>query len=712
MTNKSPQYLNRELSWLEFNQRVLDEALDPSVPVMERLKFLAISASNLDEFFRVRVGGLSMLQEQGITHPDPSGLSPGQQLQMIDARVRELQRNQYACYFDDLAPQLAKKGVQSVPPKHLSEAQLSFLERYFESEIFSVLAPMAVTDRNDFPLLPNESLSVCVRIKSETDVPANGTSPSEDTEDDRFAIIPLGGTLSRFITLPSDGGLAYLLLEDAIAMFVHRFFESERVVECVPFRVTRNADVALQEEGAADLTAEMEDLLRERRGAECVRLETSTSISPITVHFLLDALGIGKTELFKHPGPLDLGGLFSLATRPGFDDLKDDSWTPQRSTQIADGSTMFEAIASRDLLLYHPYESFEPVVNFIEEAADDPDVLAIKQTLYRTSRDSRIVASLIRAAENGKHVTVIVELKARFDEARNIRWARTLEEAGAQVIYGVKKLKTHAKCCIVVRREPDGIRRYVHFGTGNYNESTARLYSDVSLLTCDDELGADAVAFFNAATGASQPQNFRKLEAAPIGLRDAILELIGSEIERKRQGQNARITVKLNALVDPRVIDALYAASQAGVKVRLNIRGICCLRPGVPGLSENIEVVRIIDRFLEHARIISFHQGGQPRVFLSSADWMPRNLDKRIELLVPVEDPECSERLLQFIDRYFLDNVKATLLQPDGTQIRRTQSEGEPYRVQEELYQMVCESVRAEDQKRLTEFVPHRAPGT
>ncbi|MCA9112085.1 MAG: polyphosphate kinase 1, partial [Planctomycetaceae bacterium] len=449
-----------------------------------------------------------------------------------------------------------------------------------------------------------------------------------------------------------------------------------------------------------------------RRQAECVRLETLTSITPGTVKFLLDSLNIDQSALFKHPGPLDLGGLFSLATRPGFDNLKDASWTPQRSTQIADGATMFEAITARDLLLYHPYESFEPVVIFIEEAADDPDVLAIKQTLYRTSRDSRIVAALMRAAENGKHVTAIVELKARFDEARNIRWARTLEEVGAQVIYGVKNLKTHAKCCIVVRREPDGIRRYVHFGTGNYNETTARLYSDVSLLTCDDELGADAVAFFNAATGASQPQNFRKLEAAPLGLRDALLELVESEIERKRQGQNARITAKLNSLVDPQLIDALYAASQAGIQVRLNIRGICCLRPGVQGLSENIEVVRIIDRYLEHARIISFHHGGDPRVFISSADWMPRNLDKRIELLVPVEDPDCRERLLSFLECYFLDNVKATLLQPDGSQVRRTHSEGEDYRVQERLCQIVCELVRIEDQKRLTEFVPHRAPGT
>ncbi len=710
MTDMTQKYLNRELSWLEFNQRVLDEALDPSVPLLERLKFLAISASNLDEFFRVRVGGLQMLRERGVGRPDPTGLSPAQQLELIEGRVRKLQQDQYDCYFDELAPRLGQSGILHVSPKHLSERQLNFLERFFEGEIFSVLAPLAVSGRDDFPLLPNESLNVCVRLRSAP------RSKSTDDSTDRFAVIPLGNTLARLITLPAEGGLAYLLLEDAVAMFVDRFFEGERIQECVPFRVTRNADVSLQEEGASDLTTQMEALIQERRQAECVRLEMSAHADDETVHFLTESLGIGEHGLYQHDGPLDLSELFSLATRPGFDDLKDTSWTPQRSTQIAAGATMFEAIAARDLLLAHPYESFEPVVRFVEEAADDPDVLAIKQTLYRTSRDSRIVTALIRAAENGKHVTVIVELKARFDEARNIRWARTLEEAGAQVIYGVRELKTHAKCCIVVRHEPEGIRRYVHFGTGNYNESTARLYSDFSLLTCNDELGADAVAFFNAATGASQPQSFRKLDAAPLGLRDALLELIDSEIERKRQGQQARITAKLNALVDPRLIEALYAASQAGVEVRLNIRGICCLRPGVQGLSENIEVVRIIDRFLEHARIISFHHGGDPLVFLSSADWMPRNLDGRIELLIPVEDPDCCDRLLAFLDRYFLDNVKSTVLQPDGTQRRRTFNEHDPecvpYRVQEELSQMVSEGVRAEDQQRLTEFVPHRAPGT
>ena len=512
MPDKTSKYLNRELSWLEFNQRVLDEAFDPNVPLLERVKFLAISASNLDEFFRVRVGGLRLMQQQGVTRPDPSGHTPTQQLKLIDKRVRQLQRSQYACYFDELVPQLAKSGIQHVHPKDLNDSQLTFLERFFNSEVFSVLAPMAVTGRDDFPLLPNESLNVCVRLKVNRD-PGDDHAPV-----DRFVVIPLGMALARLITLPSDGGLAYVLMEDVVAMFVDRYFEGERVKECVPFRITRNADMALQEEGASDLTAQMESLLQERRQAECVRLEMPMSVTKKTVRFLLDSLAVETSNVYHHPGPLDLSELFSLASRSGFDDLKAESWSPQRSTQIVPGASMFETIADHDVLLCHPYESFEPVVQFIEEAADDPDVLAIKQTLYRTSRDSRIVNALLRAAEDGKHVTAIVELKARFDEARNIRWARTLEEAGAQVIYGVQRLKTHAKCCIVVRREPEGIRRYVHFGTGNYNEATARLYSDISLLTCDDELGSDAVAFFNAATGASQPQAFRKLEAAPLGL--------------------------------------------------------------------------------------------------------------------------------------------------------------------------------------------------
>ncbi|MGE0375550.1 MAG: polyphosphate kinase 1 [Planctomycetaceae bacterium] len=708
MSQSPPKYLNRELSWLEFDQRVLDEAQDSSVPLLERLKFLAISASNLDEFFRVRVGGLRLLRDQGVTRPDPAGYSPAQQLDLIRARVRALHRDQYRCYSEQLVPPLTRHGLRQVRPEQLNKAQRTFVERLFDEQILAVLAPSAVAGVEDFPLLPNESLNVCVHLAR----PPEGRPGSGTVPEGRFAIIPLGQTLSRFITLPSDGGHSYLLLEDAVALLVDRFFDGAQVLDCAPFRVTRNADITLQEDDAADLTEEMEELLFARREAECVRIEVSQHAARETVAFLRHSLAVAEEDVYLHPGPLDLGSFFGMALRVGFDELKYADWPPQPSTRIAPGSTMFETIAEGDLLLIHPYESFEPVVRFLEEAAEDPDVLAIKQTLYRTSRDSAIVAALMRAAENGKHVTVIVELKARFDEARNIRWARRLEQAGAQVIYGVKGFKTHAKCCIIVRREPDGIRRYVHFGTGNYNEMTGRLYSDVSLFTRNEELGRDAVSFFNAATGASQPQNFRRIAAAPLGLRETLLGLIESEIERKRQGQRASITIKLNSLVDPQLIDVLYEASRQGIRVRLNIRGICCLRPGVPGLSENIEVVSIIDRYLEHARVLCFHHGGDPRVYLSSADWMPRNLDKRIELLVPVDDPACRDRLIAMLDIYFQDNVKARLLQPDGSQRQRPSEETAPHRAQAELHDMAYARVRDAAHRRLTEFIPHQAPAS
>jgi polyphosphate kinase len=468
----------------------------------------------------------------------------------------------------------------------------------------------------------------------------------------------------------------------------------------------RNADISVREDAASDLLAGMEEVLDERRHADCVRLEIDESASPMLLNFLRRALGIEKVEAFSLPGPLDLAAWSTLSDRLGFDHLKYEPWPPQRSPLLTAGRSMFETITAQDVLLYHPYDSFEPVQRLVEEAAVDPEVLAIKQILYRTSRDSPIVAALQRAAENGKHVTVVVELKARFDEARNIAWARRLEQAGAQVIYGVKGLKTHAKACLIVRREPHGIQRYVHFGTGNYNEATARVYSDASLFTVDGDLGSDVVAFFNAVSGYSQPQKYRKLEAAPIGLRDRLLEMIRTETDRARDRQPARIMAKVNALLDTQLIDALYEASQEGVEIRLNVRGICCLRPGVPGLSENIEVVSIVDRFLEHARIMYFHHGGDGRVFMSSADWMPRNLDRRIELLVPIEDAQCRQRLTHILETCFADNAKARRLRGDGTHERATAA-GEVVRAQERLFDEVRAAVRQAEQQRATVFEPH-----
>ncbi|MFO1095766.1 MAG: polyphosphate kinase 1 [Planctomycetaceae bacterium] len=569
MTTSTSQYLNRELSWLEFNQRVLDEALDPSVPLLERLKFLAITASNLDEFYRVRVGGLQHLASQSSARPDPSGLTPVEQLQVVRARVVQMVQDQYACFLKDLEPQLAAAGLRRLHPDELTTAQRRHVRQVFESEVYAILTPMAVTAADDFPLLPNQMLSLCVRLKATAEAP----------DEVRYAVLPLGPGTPRFVSVPGEGGECYLLLEDLAALHVDRFFTGEEVAECVPFRMTRNADVSVREDSAADLLAEMEVVLDERRLADCVRLEIDARASSTLSRFLQEAVCVEPADVLSLAGPVDLSAWFQFADRPGFDALKYEAWPPQPSPAVPSDRTLFETIGAQDVLLCHPYDSFEPVIRFIDEASRDPDVLAIKQTLYRTSRDSPIVAALRRAAERGKHVTAVVELKARFDEARNIAWARQLEQAGAQVIYGVKGLKTHAKLCLVVRREPQGIQRYVHFGTGNYNETTSRIYSDVSFFTADGDLGADSAAFFNAVTGYSQPQKYRKLEAAPFGLRDRLLELIRTETELALDKRPARIFGKVNALVDTRLIDALYAASQAGVDIKLNVRGICCLRP-------------------------------------------------------------------------------------------------------------------------------------
>ncbi|HEX4070888.1 MAG TPA: polyphosphate kinase 1, partial [Planctomycetaceae bacterium] len=609
--NPPARYLNRELSWLEFNQGVLDEARDKSVPLLERLKFLAISASNLDEFFMVRVGGLKLVIKQNSPLADPSGMTAREQLEAVSRRVHRMSADQYACFLD-LEPQLAQAGVRLIRGADFSERQKQAAAQFFQDEIASVLTPMAVAPGPGFPLLGNQMLHVAVRLDPR---------PGETAM--RFAIIPLGRSLGRFVTLPAERGSSFALLEEVVALHVGRFFPGESLAHSAAFRITRNADLSIRDDIAHDLMAEIEEILDERKLGDCVRLEVSADADPQTVDFLRQALNVEEGDIYSLPGPLELGGLMRIADLDGFDNLKYEPWPPRISPDVDLGSGMFNMIARKDILLIHPYESFEPVVRLIEEAADDPDVLAIKQTLYRTSRNSPIVAALERAAGRGKYVTAVIELKARFDEARNIEWARNLERAGVQVIYGVKGLKTHAKICIIVRREPHGVVRYVHFGTGNFNEITARIYSDVSLMTSNDEFGSDAVDFFNAITGFSMPQRFRKIDAAPIGLRERIVEMIDAETERKNHGQKARIHAKLNSLVDPEIIEALYRASAAGVEIKLNIRGICCLRPGVTNLSKNIVVISIIDRFLEHSRILYFHHGGDRRLFISSADWMP-----------------------------------------------------------------------------------------
>ncbi len=682
---EEPRFLNRELSWLEFNQRVLDEALAKESPVLERLKFLAITSSNLDEFFMVRVGGLHQLVEEGKKEEDFSGRTPVQQLTEVSERIRKMVADQYACLLDDLEPKMAAAGLRRRPMKEAEPGSYEHISEVFTRDIYPVLTPVAV-QADEFPLLAGLTLSIAVRLK-----------PAKDSTKPRYAVVTLPKKLGRFITLPVVEGHNFVAIEDIAGEFIDRLFPGEEIAEWVPFRITRNADMSVQEDLAEDLLAGMKEILTARRQSACIRLEIASRVSKMLLSFLQSALKIDDAGTYLIRGPLDLAAFFGIARMTGFDHLRDEVWPPQPAPGIAPNDSIFDVISKRDVLLYHPYETFDPVVKLVEEAADDPDVLAIKQILYRTSEKSPVVAALARAANREKHVTVLVELKARFDEARNIGWAEALEQTGVQVIYGLKGLKTHAKICIIVRREAGGIRRYVHFGTGNYNEITARLYSDISFMTCQEDYGADATAFFNTITGYSQPVPFRKIEAAPIGLRARILELIESEIARCEQGQEARIIAKVNSLVDEKIIEALYRASQAGVKIQLNVRGVCCLRPGVTGFSENIAVTSIVDRYLEHARILYFHHGGDPLVFISSADWMPRNLDRRVELLTPVDDDACRDRLISILNDCMKDNRQARKLNPDGSYTRlKPAGKEKPFRAQQNFYdQAVAANQRA-----------------
>ena len=679
---------------------MLEEALDPNVPLLERAKFLAITSANLDEFFMVRVGGLRGMVAAGRRSRDPSGRTPGQQLSAIRTQAHDMVMRQYQCFLHELEPALAEAGIRRLRAASFTDAHLRFLRPLFAEHVYPVITPMAVHSDQPFPLVRNLTLHMAVRLRAE-----------EGAKSPRYAVFPLEPGLDRFIRLPGGDPYAYALIEDVVKAFVADLFPGEHIMECRVFRITRNADMSVREDLAPDLLTGMLNVLDARKTSDCVRLEIEADSTRLVRSFLQRALNVGDAETYAVPGPADLKALFGLAGLSGVEGLSDEPWPPQPVPNLDPHVSLFEALRKRDLLLVHPYEDFEPVVRWIDEAAEDPKVLAIKQILYRTSRHSPIVAALKRAAERGKHVTVIVELKARFDEAQNIEWARELERAGVQVVYGIKGLKTHAKLCIVLRRESTGLRRYMHFGTGNYNERTARLYSDVSYMTSNPDLGADASTFFNTITGYSQPQSYLLLEAAPLTLRDHLLELIEGETARKMQGQRASITAKMNSLVDPRLIEALYKASRAGVKVRLNVRGICCLRPGLPGISENIEVISIVDRYLEHARIYHFLHGGDDRLYISSADWMPRNLDRRIELLVPVMDDVCKQRLLEVMDIYFKDTVKARRLLSDGS-YQRIKPAGRRRRLrsQEELYRLACERAEEAGKRGTLVFEPHRPP--
>jgi polyphosphate kinase len=695
MKNDSTRYLNRELNWLEHQQQLLDEASNNSVPLLERLRFLAVISQRLDEFFMVRCGGIKLLVSQDCEDPDISGMTPAQQLQAIMRRTHRLVSDQYQCY-QALEAALEQSGIRRLHSEDLTDRQMALVEKIFDGEISAVLTPLAVASCETFPRLANQTLNVCVRLQSDDSM--------------RFAVIPLGKTTHRLLTVQSEGGYAFVLLEDAVALFADRFFPGEEVVECAAFRISCNAQLGVRKDLAGDLLAQLDVCGDIPAPPAYVRLEIANSASEPLLQFLRSALHISADDVFANDGPLDLSVLEQVSGLSGFDTLKYPAWPPQASPDVDLRTSVFETLARGDVLLYHPYDSFDPVVRMIEEAADDPDVIAIKQTLYGTDHDSPIVSALIRAAENEKYVTTIIELKPRYGDPEKVEWAKTLEQASIQVIYGIRGLRTHAKICIIVRREPGGIHRYVHFGTGDYSEATARSFSDVSLLTSNEELGADATSFFNSVTSHSQPVDFRVIDAAPTTLRVKLIEMIETEAQRKREGQVAFIDAKLNALADPQIIESLYAASQAGVKIRLNICGLCCLRPGVEGLSENISVISIVDRYQEHARVFHFHHGGDDRVFISSADWMPRNLDRRVELLVPVHAAAAKKRLIRILRYYFADNVKAYALQPDGNYAPVKASGDARCRSQEVLHRAAVSRLKQAEQSGCTVFEPHRAP--
>jgi polyphosphate kinase len=648
-----PAFFNRELSWLAFNERVLEEASDARNPLIERAKFAAITASNLDEFFMVRVAGLKHAEAEGDVQPDPSGLTAIEQLAAISTRAHHQIDALYATVLNDLLPALAAHGIRLLKVDDLPTLERARVSGYFRDEVLPAVTPLAIDVSRPFPMLSSLSLNIAFRL-----------APGTDTED-RLAIVQVPGRISRLVRV-SDTAQTFVLLEDLIRSEAALLFPGQTVLEATTFRLLRDSELDLDDEGGRSYLEALEEELRKRRRSAVVRLEVEQQASAGMLDVLASQTDVAAQDVYRVPSPVDLRVLLAICELSCPPELRDPPLSPVHVLDEEQRAHLFNVLDDRDVLLHHPYESFDPVVALVEAAADDPDVLAIKQTLYRTSGDSSIVQALTRAADQGKQVTVIVELMARFDEQRNIQWARRLEEMGAHVIYGIRDYKVHAKICLVVRRTPTGVRRYLHLGTGNYNDRTARVYTDMGLLTSSPVFGADASAFFNALTGYSDPPRLKRLAMAPTSLRERVLKLITRETRRARAGQPAEIRAKMNSLTDVDMIRALYEASNAGVRIQLNVRGICALRPGVPGLSERISVVSVVGRFLEHARIFVFHNGGDQEVYLSSADWMTRNLDKRIELLFPIEDRACAAKVIAALDALLRDTVKGRRLQPDG----------------------------------------------
>lgn len=666
-------YWNRELSWLGFNQRVLSEAKDKQLPLFERLKFLSITASNLDEFFMIRVASLQDMVNADYARPDLSGMTPKEQLKAISGEAHSLVQSQYRTWKQSLLPRLREIGLDVLDSwRDLDERQKEFVDRYFEENVYPVVTPMAMDSSRPFPLIRNKSLNIgaLIRRKPDLELPVKQGMDKKERKKEKleFATVQVPAVLPRIVEIPAkeEGHRAVILLEEIIQRNMEQLFMSYDVVCAHPYRVMRNADLTIDEDEAEDLLKEIQKQLKMRQWGEVIRLEVESGIDKRLLRFLKDELKVAEEDIFCIQGPIDLTFLMKMYGLPGCDHLRYKPYTPQKNPKIEPGENIFELIRKGDIFLHHPYQTFDPVVDFIRQAASDPDVLAIKQTLYRVSGNSPIIASLAQAAENGKQVSVLVELKARFDEENNIVWAKKLEQAGCHVIYGLVGLKTHSKIALVVRREEDGIRRYVHLGTGNYNDSTAKLYTDCGIFTCNEAIGEDATAVFNMLSGYSEPLSWNELSLAPIWLRNKFMKLIGRETAHAKCGQPARIVAKMNSLCDPGIIAALYEASAAGVKIQLIVRGICCLKVGIKGVSENIEVRSIVGNFLEHSRIFWFENNGADEVYMGSADWMPRNLDRRVEILFPVLDDEAKKSAKHILEVELSDNTKAHLLKSDG----------------------------------------------
>jgi len=676
-----PHFLNRELSWLEFNQRVLDEALDEKNPLLERVKFFCIVSSNMDEFFEVRVAGIKQQIESDIVERSMDGLTASEAFRAIVRRVRRMVEQQYACWRDQLMPALAVNGIRILDIPELEKADLDWAEEYYRTQVRPVLTPLAIDPAHPFPQLLNKSLNLIVRLEMQ-----KGKEMLK-----HMAVVQIPRILPRMVKLPrGDERRDYIYLSRLIGHHLADLFQGTKILGYWPFRVTRNSELYIDEEESANLLKAVENELHNRRRGDAVRLEVDEDCPPAIRDALLKTLRLTEEDLYLIGGPLNPSRLMTLYEGDHSPELREPPFVAPVAACLRERPDLFAAIREGDILLHHPYENFNSVVDFVEQAAADPDVLAIKQTLYRTGGDPRIIGALESAVKNGKQVTAVVELRARFDEANNILWARQLEEAGVHVVYGLVGYKIHAKSCLVVRREGHYIRRYVHLATGNYNPTTAKLYTDVGLLTCRPEFGEDVTNFFNLLTGICQFQGMQKLLLAPFEMHDRMLEFIKREAENASRGLPARIIAKINSLADPQAMEALYAASQAGVKIDLIVRGICCLRPGVKGLSENITVRSIVDRFLEHSRVYYFENACQPEVFLSSADWLPRNFFRRIEVAFPIQDGKLRERVIkEILGIPLADNKKARLLQGDGSYRRATAARGDrPRRSQVELIKL------------------------